>query len=873
MTRSMKLYPAGICAVLAAMGAPSSAHAALLTDIECGSAGDVSLLLDVHVPEGKGPFPVAILVHGGGWGSGDKRGADTPNSGADVTPWFAPLSESGFTWFSINYRLAPAHRWPACLDDTLTAISWVKAHAAEFKGDSGRIALIGHSAGGHLASMAAMHGGDDARVQAVVGCAAATDFEQDLSARGGVSLALQNLLGLEKEVTPAALALLRETSPIHHVRPGLPPFLLIHGEADKSVPYQQSLNLQDRLRTAGVPCDLIGLPGAPHRLTAWEAADPRWTDRMVSWLQAALNAAAEDSPVAQTLLAEPGAGAPSDNSSPGSVQASIPSESTRQSVGLETGVAKMRADSVQKATERASPAAQVSAPWVADNSDGTYRNPVLFADYSDPDAIRVGDDYWMTASSFSHVPGLPILHSRDLVNWRLVNHALPRLVPADHFSTPRAGSGVWAPAIRHHGGKFWIFYPDPDFGLYVITAEDPAGAWSKPVLLKAGKGLIDPCPLWDDDGSAWLVHGWAKSRAGISNLLTLHPMAPDGSRVLDEGETIIDANKMEGWRTLEGPKFYKRDGWYWIFAPAGGVAEGYQAVFRARDIRGPYEPRIVLEQGATPINGPHQGAWVDTPSGEHWFLHFQERQPYGRIVHLQPMRWRDDGWPVMGHDVDGDGNGEPFLVHTKPDLPAQPIAVPPTSDDFGGAALGLQWQWQANPQSGWASLEARPGFLRLAAVPLAEADSHWFAAHLLLQKFPAPAFEATAKLHFVPAANGDSAGLMVFGYDYAWLGLRQTPEGLRLVLATCSKAQNGGREVEVASVEAPGREIKLGLSVARGGICQFSWSADGVNFRPIGERFQATESRWVGAKVGLFASAVPGTKSKGHADFETFLIE
>jgi beta-xylosidase len=513
-------------------------------------------------------------------------------------------------------------------------------------------------------------------------------------------------------------------------------------------------------------------------------------------------------------------------------------------------------------------------PWVADNGDGTYRNPVLHADYSDPDAIRVGDDYWMTASSFSHVPGLPILHSRDLVNWRLVNHALPRLVPAEHFSIPRPGEGVWAPSIRHHDGRFWIFYPDPDFGLYVITTDDPAGAWSEPILVKAGRGLIDPCPLWDDDGQTYLVHAWARSRAGINNLLTVHRMAPDGSRLLDDGEVVIDANQMPGWRTLEGPKLYKRDGWYWIFAPAGGVTEGYQAVFRARDIFGPYEERIVLEQGSTPINGPHQGAWVDTPAGDHWFLHFQDAGPYGRITHLQPMKWRDDGWPVMGVDENHDGTGEPVLRHARPELPRQPVAVPPTSDDFKHSAPGLQWQWQANPRPGWISLDAPEGVLRLRCVPLAQADSHWVAPHLLLQKFPALEFSATTRLRFAPSADGDTAGLMVFGYDYAWLGLRRTASGTRLVLVRCEKAQERGRETETASVEMPQNDgiIHLRVEVEDGGLCRFSWSADGSSFTSLGAPFQATVSRWVGAKVGIFASAAPGHESAGVADFAAFEV-
>lgn len=513
-------------------------------------------------------------------------------------------------------------------------------------------------------------------------------------------------------------------------------------------------------------------------------------------------------------------------------------------------------------------------PWIADRGDGTYRNPVLYADYSDPDAVRVGDDFWMTSSSFGHVPGLPILHSRDLVNWTLVNHALPALAPREHFASPRHGQGVWAPSIRFHAGKFWIFYPDPDFGLYVVTATDPRGAWSEPVLVKAGKGLIDPCPLWDDDGQAYLIHGWAKSRAGINNLLTLHRLAPDGSRVLDEGKVIIDANKLSGWRTLEGPKLYKREGFYYVFAPAGGVTEGYQAVFRAKNIWGPYENRIVLEQGSTPINGPHQGAWVDTPRGEHWFFHFQELPAFGRIVHLQPMHWRDDGWPVMGNDPDGDGKGEPVLRHAKPALPPQPLAVPATSDEFDAPALARQWQWQANPRADWFSLTAQPGALRLACVAVPNTASHWLTPQLLLQKFPAPAFTATTTLRFAPGRDGDTAGLMVFGYDYAWLGLARRDGRIQLVLRTCHAAQKGGQEHELDALDAPEGDVQLRVTVAAGARCTFAFSRDGKTFTPIGAEFQATSSHWVGAKVGVFAAAAPGgAASDGHADFDWFRMK
>lgn len=525
------------------------------------------------------------------------------------------------------------------------------------------------------------------------------------------------------------------------------------------------------------------------------------------------------------------------------------------------------------------------APWTPDRGDGTYRNPVLFADYSDPDVIRVGDDFYLVSSSFNHAPGLPVLHSRDLVNWTLINHALLVLEPADHFATVRPGEGVWAPAIRYHDGKFWIFYPDPDFGIYAVTAADPAGVWSAPVLVKGGQGLIDPCPLWDDDGRVYLVHGWAKSRAGKNNLLTLNELSADGTRVLDgEGTVIVDENTSgRGWTTLEGPKLYRHGGYYWIFAPVGGVTGGSQAVYRARDIRGPYEARIVLEQGGTPVNGPHQGAWVDTPGGENWFLHFQDRGPYGRVVHLQPMAWRADGWPVMGDDPDGDGKGEPVLTHKKPAVKPQPAAAPATSDEFNSPVLGLQWQWQANGYLGWASLTAQPGWLRLACMPGLSrfdggsspvADGLWLVPNLLLQKFPAPAFTATTALQFAPGGQGDVAGLVVFGYDYAWLGLRRTATGLRLVQAVCLEANDKGREREIAGVDLPaGAErglLRLRVTVNDAAQCRFAYSLDGRTFLPLGDEFTARVSRWVGAKVGIFALAAPVATSTGHADFDWF---
>jgi len=502
-------------------------------------------------------------------------------------------------------------------------------------------------------------------------------------------------------------------------------------------------------------------------------------------------------------------------------------------------------------------------PWIPDQGDGTFCNPILWADYSDPDVIRHGDDFYLTASSFTCAPGLPILHSRDLVNWTLVNHALSRL-PDARYNQVWHGGGVWAPSLRFHDGRFWIFFSTPDEGIYVTTAVDPRGVWAEPRLLQAGRGLIDPCPLWDDDGRAYLVHAFAYSRAGIRDRLRICPMEPDVSRLLGEGRIVFHAP--ERHPIIEGPKLFKRDGWYYILAPAGGVATGWQVALRSRDIFGPYEDRIVLEQGGSAVNGPHQGALIDLPGGRSWFIHFQDTGPYGRIVHLQPVRWRG-GWPLMGRDADGNGVGEPVSAAPKPDLPAQPVAVPATSDEFDTPSLARPWQWQANPAAGWHSLTARPGCLRLHAQPVAD-ENLYHAPHLLLQKFPARAFTVTARIDPRHLEPGDTAGLIVFGEDYAWVGLRcdEVPVFAgQAVRAAC--AQPIVSDAIVTS--RPKGAAWLRVTVGEGARCVFSCSTDGRRFTPVGELFEARAGRWVGAKVGLFC-ARPEDHGGGFADFDWF---
>ena len=516
----------------------------------------------------------------------------------------------------------------------------------------------------------------------------------------------------------------------------------------------------------------------------------------------------------------------------------------------------------------------VSKVWVADNGDGTYKNPILHADYSDPDVIRVGDDYYMIASSFEDVPGLPILHSKDLVNWKIIGHALKQLIPKKHFSVPRHGEGVWAPSIRYHNDEFYIYYPDPDFGIYLIKSKNIEGPWSQPLLVQAGKGLIDPCPLWDSDGQIYLVHAFAGSRAGIKSVLVVKKLNKDGTKVLDDGVLVYDGHELDP--TIEGPKFYKRNSYYYIFAPAGGVSTGWQLVLRSKNIYGPYERKIVMDQGTTNVNGPHQGAWVTTQTGENWFLHFQDKDAYGRVVHLQPMKWINN-WPVIGEDKNGDGKGEPVLKYKKPNVgKTYPVQTPVESDEFNGTSIGLQWQWMANPQLNWYFLNPAKGFLRLYSVLLPDsAKNLWDSPNILLQKFPSEEFMVTTKINFNPNVKlqNEKAGLVIMGLSYANIAFKTTKEGNYIVFSFCRNAEKGTGETERVVAKAETATAYLRVKVTSGAQCSFSYSFDGKNFIEAGEKFIAEPGKWTGAKVGLFCTTETQINDSGYADVDWFSVE
>ena len=542
-----------------------------------------------------------------------------------------------------------------------------------------------------------------------------------------------------------------------------------------------------------------------------------------------------------------------------------------------------------------------SEVWSPDNGDGTYTNPVINADYSDPDVCvgPSGEDYYLTASSFQCAPGLPILHSRDLVNWEIVNYALPSLYPGfpklqEHFSTPRHGAGVWAPSIRYHKGQYYIYWGDPDYGVFMVKTKngDPAGEWEAPVCVIEGKGYIDTTPLWVADSGApsagercYLVNGWANSRSKFASVLTVRELSADGTRAIGQPVIVFDGNGTEN-RTCEGPKFYWRDGWYWILCPAGGVPSGFQLAMRSKSPYGPYEHKIVLQQGKTTINGPHQGGWVHTKYGEDWFLHFQDKEAYGRVVHLQPVDW-SSGWPVMGR------KGEPVTTYTKPKASATVLVNPVESDEFNAPAIGRQWEWHANYDEKF-GVPTAFGTMRVYTHKLSEGwKNFWEVPNLLLQKTPADEFTVTTKVRFTSKADGQLGGLIMMGHNYGALVVRREGKAFQLLLMSCKDADRGKPQAEelIATLKPtaedktdykPGlhEEIYLRLSVTLPDkallrndngftgkpMVSFAYSLDGKRFTPCGTPIEMRQGKWIGAKFGYIAVDTNPKSDRGWID-------
>jgi len=468
-------------------------------------------------------------------------------------------------------------------------------------------------------------------------------------------------------------------------------------------------------------------------------------------------------------------------------------------------------------------------PW-GDQGDGTYTNPVLPADYSDPDVIRVGDDVYMVASDF-HFVGIQVLHSKDLVNWTVVGQVFGRLAMDPKYDWMKGyAEGTWAPSLRYHDGTFYLFVCTPHDGLYLFTTRDPRGEWSEMKTVKRVDRWEDPCPFWDDDGKAWLVH----SVHGAGPLI-LHRMSPDGTRLLDHGVVIYRGP------VAEGPKVYKRNGFYYISLPEGGVVRGGQTVLRSRDLYGPWERRVVLPDGS-----PHQGGLVALANGEWWFLGFQSSGPLGRVSHLLPVRWGDDDWPVFG-----DG-GRPVDRWKKPDVGIQtPVAHPQRSDDFETTTLGFQWQWNHNPVPESWSLTERPGCLRLRGLP---ADSLTLARNTLTQKLWGDDGVVDVEVDVSGLSDGQRAGFaFMSGKVFAPIGVEQ---------------RDGGRHLYWEGGTGPalvGPTVWL-RGVYHGDAARLLYSPDGESWVDSGVPVVLRFGQWKGARVTLFAYGPGG----GAADFDHF---
>lgn len=443
-----------------------------------------------------------------------------------------------------------------------------------------------------------------------------------------------------------------------------------------------------------------------------------------------------------------------------------------------------------------------------------YSNPVLAFDVPDPDVIALtGGGYAMVASSFDRQPGLPLWRSDDLVHWSPAGFAggfRPLVQPS---------GGVWAPALRQHDGTLYITWADPDRGIFVVEAPRVEGPWSEPRQIIAGPGVIDPCPFWDGDGRTWIVHGWARSRAGFANRLDIVEVDAELTTVVGSPRVLIDGDSVDGCTVLEGPKLYRRGSDYFVFAPAGGVETGWQYVFRSSDLAGPWQKRVVLEQGATAVNGPHQGAWVIGANGEDWFLHFQHTPQHGRILHLQPLTWGDDGWPRVGAAVAG---GPPEPVTDWPLPTPRPAGAGSSSETAAPAAAG----WHGRGADPSALITERPAGSS-TVVRLAEGG------------MLARPLDARIPRVEVALLEGEGSVSLVGAHHH------------RLRVGTEVVPAPAGVEETIVRPVLP---VRLGFELD-GPAARFT-----VDGRPAGEWIHLTPSRWTGVEFGVSAHGVRGAR-------------
>ena len=490
-----------------------------------------------------------------------------------------------------------------------------------------------------------------------------------------------------------------------------------------------------------------------------------------------------------------------------------------------------------------------------------YENPVILSDYSDPDVIRVGDDFYMVASSFNHVPGVPVLHSKNLVEWEIVNYVLDAL-PFEKYGKVCHGEGAWAPSLRYHSGKFYCLIPFPDEGIFVAEADDPYGKWSLLRPLLTGAGYEDPCPVWAD-GKCYVVFAFVKSRIGFNSRLAVIEADEELKEVKGGYKIIYDGRDLAP--RIEGPKIYRHGKYFYILAPAGGVKTGWQVALRSEKIYGEWETKIVLMQGDTAVNGPHQGALIDLDdAGEKWaFMHFQDIGAYGRVVHLQPAEWLND-WIIIGNH-DGDGlAGTPVAGGEYPVDIRTGAKINP-SDEFDGDRLSLVWQTPANRREEWFSFKRG---LKLICCPF-EKSALSDLPQLIMQKVQYKNFAVNAKCKLNLINDGDEVGFTVFGKSYAYVCVVRRGGQNFLEIR---KGGIGGEEDETLaksqSYDEGSVTFKLSAKFESPNLLAFKFSFGGSAFT---HKFYAEEGVWTGAKIGIYARGAE-EKSKGNAIFKYFRV-
>ena len=509
---------------------------------------------------------------------------------------------------------------------------------------------------------------------------------------------------------------------------------------------------------------------------------------------------------------------------------------------------------------------------------GHYRNPVLTGFYPDPSLCRVGEDYYLTNSTFAYFPGLPVFHSKDLVNWRFIGHAIDR---PDQLRYDGLGvsQGIFAPAITHHDGTFYLICTQVGTnGNFVVTAKDPAGPWSDPVrLLFRG---IDPSLFFDDDGRAWVVNNDDPEGDPLYDghrAIRIQEFDPKTKQMIGPRPVLVnggvDLSTKPIW--IEGPHLYKREGWYYLSCAEGGTGPGHsQVVFRSRSVTGPYEPwekNPVLTQRSLDNRAPGAVTCVGHadleigPDGRWWatFLGVRpydgEASPMGRETFLLPVEWTEDGWPTILPDPKA---RVPLVAPAPNRAGVRPDSRYPLNgsftwrDEFDGATLSPAWIMLRSPAETWWSVASSEGG-RLQIAPRPEPLSGRSNPSYLGRRVQQARFDAATALR-VPAAPGVSAGLVAFQNEkhHYFLALRRDAEGPLLSL---ERAKGGAPEIiQTTRLPADTGSVRLRVEADRAS-CSFSYAVgDDAWTSLVGQAdarllTTAAAGGFVGATVGVHA--------------------